>query len=362
MSLKTLFLLLFFSVHLWSDFFHLSSKKLTRLCSNPPPQWMQEQIDEDLAPFQSLGILRKDIKKTLKTVAPLVLVSIKDNKVSWSHPKDFSQDHRFARLLDLLNEAAKFVTFPDAEFPVTVLDCYDYPEYLCETHAPVFTICKQVTNHKAILWPEMRGFKSKMILKQWIKKAEQATPWEKKAPMAVWRGRSTGIFLTEYDWDSIVRVPLVFFSEKHPDLLDAKFSGTHWANMNTRRFIVDSYVSNFLRPMDQIKYKYLIAVDGNTFPSSLMWQLYAHSTVIKNRSNYIEWYHKGLKEGVHYVPYEPDCSDLEKIILSLRKNDAKAKEIAENATAYANQYLNAETAAAYLYHLLHAYAPLLKDD
>ena len=82
--------------------------------------------------------------------------------------------------------------------------------------------------------------------------------------------------------------------------------------------------------------------------------------MIKNRSDYIEWFYKGIKEDEHYVSYETDCSDLEDVILELREDDEKAHRIAKNGMRFADEYLNAECAAFYMYYLLKAYAPLLK--
>ena len=338
--------------------FNISAKRINWFKNSPPPAWMMEQIKDDIAPFLQTGIYREEMEQTMEKIPLLIRITIKDNVVSWDSAKDFSKDRRLLRSLDLMREAAEYLEFPDVQFLMTVLDCYDYPTTLNDTIAPVFTICKQRDNHKAILWPEMLGYKPRMITKDRVMQAEKDLPWRKKKPTAYWRGRSTGAYLHPYDWDAIPRAPLVLFSEKHPDLVDARFSGVHWADATTREWLRDHYVVGYTKPANQVKFKYQIAVDGNSFPTSLIWQLATESTVIKNRTNYVEWYHNGLVEDVHYVAYNMDCRDLKTVIEKLREDDEKAHQIALNATEFANTYLTVEGAAYYLYLLLKEYALL----
>ena len=352
-------LVVFLSTCCLADFFDLSEERLRYFISRPMPNWIKEQVQGDLEPFKQ-GVSKGDFDYTYHKLPVLIKIKIHSNQVSWESAKDFSQDNRLLRFLDLLNEASSVYAFPDCEFLLTVLDCFDYPENLEFTKAPVFTICKQKRNHKAVLYPEMRGFKSKMITKDWIKNVERSIPWHQKKPIAFWRGRSTGFFLRPWDWDSIYRVPLVLFSEKHPDLVDARFSGVFWSDPETRAWLVKNYVDGYSKPTKQAYYKYLVATDGNTFPSSLIWQLAANSTVIKNQSDYVEWFYKGIQDQVHYVSYETDCSDLKDVILDLIENDEKARRIAKNATRFADMYLTAEGAAFYMYCLLTQYAQLSK--
>lgn len=341
--------------------FNISEQCMDWFKNNPPPEWMLEQIKDDIEPFCKKGIYSQEIEQTMEKIPLLIRITIKDNEVSWDSAKDFSKDKRLLRSLDLIREASEYLKFPDVQFLMTVLDCYDYPTTLNDTVAPVFTICKQRDNHKAILWPEMLGYKPRMITKDRVMHAEKDIPWAKKKPTAYWRGRSTGTYLHPYDWDSIPRAPLVMFSEKHPDLVDAKFSGVHWADHATREWLRDHYVVGYTPPAKQVQFKYQIAVDGNSFPTSLIWQLATESTVIKNRTDYIEWYHRGLIEDIHYVAYDTDCRDLQKVIETLRGDDKRAHQIARNATEFATTYLTVEGAAYYLYLLLKEYASLQKD-
>lgn len=325
------------------------------------PDWMVEQIQNDLAPHRETGISIEDLEKTQASVPGLIRVTIKDNEVMWSASQDLSEHKRLQLPLDLIRAATEHAQLPDVTFLMSMLDCYDYPFALQDTQCPVFTICKLKGNNKAILWPEMKGFHGKVRWLAILKRNFEYYSWESKKEMAFWRGRSTGWHLSPRDWDYIPRMPLVLFSLRRPDLIDARFSAVFWANPDVRQIIKGEYSGSVLSPEKQLAYKYLIAVDGNTFPSSLIWQLGANSTVIKNRSDYIEWFHQGLVENTHYVSYETDCSDLESVIDFLKNNDEKARKIADNATAFANKYINYEHAALYVYLLLKEYAKLASN-
>ena len=62
------------------------------------------------------------------------------------------------------------------------------------------------------------------------------------------------------------------------------------------------------------------------FTNNLRWQ-----------SLFLEW---ELKPWVHYVPVSPDFSDLEEKVYWAINNDDKAKQIADNGSAYAAQFAN----------------------
>lgn len=50
-----------------------------------------------------------------------------------------------------------------------------------------------------------------------------------------------------------------------------------------------------IRLSEKGAYNYLIAIDGNSFPSSQKWQLLSGSVLLKNESVYIEWFDRAFK-------------------------------------------------------------------
>ena len=52
-----------------------------------------------------------------------------------------------------------------------------------------------------------------------------------------------------------------------------------------------------------------------------------------------QWFYDRLEPWVHYVPIKRDISDLEEKVNWLKANDDKARQIAEQGTLYAKNYL-----------------------
>lgn len=92
---------------------------------------------------------------------------------------------------------------------------------------------------------------------------------------------------------------------------------------------------------EQLKYKYLICLEGNDVGTSVKWSLFSNSIVIMAKPVIEGWLMEGLLEPyVHYVPLKDDFSDLEDIIKWCINNDDKCKDIAINSTKWMSQFLD----------------------
>jgi hypothetical protein len=92
---------------------------------------------------------------------------------------------------------------------------------------------------------------------------------------------------------------------------------------------------------DQIKYKYILDIDGfaSTW-SATVWKLYSGSVLLKQKSVWSQWYYDDFKEYEHYVPVENDFSDLNNQIQWCIDNDDKCKIIVSNAKKFVQERLN----------------------
>jgi hypothetical protein len=63
------------------------------------------------------------------------------------------------------------------------------------------------------------------------------------------------------------------------------------------------------------------------------------SLILKQDSPYIEHFYSSLQPWKHYVPFKKDLSDLVEKIRWAKEHDKEAREIAENAKAFARQHL-----------------------
>ena len=115
----------------------------------------------------------------------------------------------------------------------------------------------------------------------------------------------------------------------------------------------------YLSYQDQLKSKYLIVVDGNSWAFRFSNFLSTNSLVLYN-GIYTFWYSRHLKPYVHYLPFKPDFSDLTSQLEYAKNHDDEMKKSASNARAFAEKYLRRNVGECYLGLLLIEYADLLK--
>jgi serine/threonine protein kinase len=184
--------------------------------------------------------------------------------------------------------------------------------------------------------------------------------WEKKKPIAVFRGSSTGCGVTI---ETNPRLKLAYMShlgevdENGIPYLDAGI--TKW-NLRPRKVEGEKYLQTieidklpfgkigFLSPEEQTNYKYIINVDGHVSAFRLSLELVMGSVILMVDSEWEIWYKNMLKPYEHYVPIKKDLSDLIEQIKWCKKNDKKCKKIAENAEKFYFTYLQKDGIVDYL--------------
>ena len=92
---------------------------------------------------------------------------------------------------------------------------------------------------------------------------------------------------------------------------------------------------------EQLKNKFIICVEGNDFPTNLLWVFLSNSVPLMPKPIIDTWFmEENLKEWVHYVPLKNDFSDLKKKLNYCYRNLKKCKKIAINSKLYAMQFLD----------------------
>lgn len=93
--------------------------------------------------------------------------------------------------------------------------------------------------------------------------------------------------------------------------------------------------------VEQLQYKFLIAIEGNDVASNLKWAMSSNSLVMMAKPKYETWFMEGrLQEGFHYVLLKNDYSDLEEKVKYYLNNIDDAKKIIGNANEYVQQFKN----------------------
>ncbi|MCJ8332003.1 MAG: hypothetical protein MJH11_18735, partial [Lentisphaeria bacterium] len=166
--------------------------------------------------------------------------------------------------------------------------------------------------------------------------------WKKKSDKVIWRGAPTTMNnkciqnpLDEMD-SSSPRTNFVRLYHKDHNIGFHKLkSGVH----KSWKVLLKRAVSC----KGQLKYKYLISLEGNDVASGLKWQLLSNSVVIMAAPTKISWAMEDtLIPYEHYVPLNPAMDNLEEVLQWCRDNDDACQKIAEQATDYMQQFEDKE--------------------
>jgi hypothetical protein len=91
----------------------------------------------------------------------------------------------------------------------------------------------------------------------------------------------------------------------------------------------------------QLKYKFILSLEGNDVATNLKWAMSSNSLCIMPRPKFETWFMEGsLKPGIHYVEVKSDFSDLEDKILYYTEHTDEAEEIIGHANRYVQGFQN----------------------
>lgn len=165
--------------------------------------------------------------------------------------------------------------------------------------------------------------------------AASPTPWERRAPVAFWRGTTTGLPPdNKLGWRSLPRIRLCELAASHPDLIDAGLTQVVQIDDPTAEVWIGKagLLRPYAPPESFQRYKYQIDIDGNTTSwPGLFMKLLTGSAVLKvpPRNDLEQWYYDHLKPWTNFIPLAADMSDLPDKVIWLRNNDRAAQTIGE---------------------------------
>lgn len=89
----------------------------------------------------------------------------------------------------------------------------------------------------------------------------------------------------------------------------------------------------------QLKYKYIMAIEGNDVASNLKWIMSSNSIAVMPRPKYETWFMEGtLIPNHHYIEIKDDFSDLIEKVNYYEHHPEKAKAIIKNANEYVKPF------------------------
>lgn len=339
-------------------------------CPKPFEQWIDtmgcdsnySQIDKDLSIFRHVDMhsVLKEAKKRFNIPGAYSFChyAIVNNRV---YKKCYGQYVGFSIFMEeTLLTLTRKMKLPDVEF---ISNLGDWP---LENQAnpgniiPIFSWCGSETT-KDIVMPtydltesslEMMGRVMLDILS--VQGNSPVANWDQKVEQGFWRGRDS----------RMERLDLVALARSNPDLINASLTNFFFFQDKIEEYGPKaSHISFF----DFFRYKYQINIDGTVAAYRFPYLLAGDSLVLKQDSDYYEHFYGQLQPMVHYVPFKPDLSDLVEKLEWARKNDAKARKIAQNARQFVNDNLLPENIFCYYAQLLKEFStrlirPVVKEE
>jgi hypothetical protein len=196
---------------------------------------------------------------------------------------------------------------------------------------------------------------------------KQMVPWDEKNNTLIWRGSLTGADLWDVELTKTShRVRFITYGQNVMSWInktnasmvpiDAAFTDSIIADENKKREIEQLFPpADVMTPQEQLKYKYIMMIDGWTFNERL-YEFLSSGSLLFRAHIFDEWYEDMLKPWVHYVPVRFDLSDLSEKLLWARNHDEEARQISENARILSLRYLNPKFHKCYSMRMLLEYA------
>ena len=165
-------------------------------------------------------------------------------------------------------------------------------------------------------------------------------PFKNKINSICWRGTNSGDDITSNLRN--IRAQRITMVEKcyNSKSMDIGFSDMRY---NKKSKLNYDYIKSFKSLKDQLKYKFIMCVEGNDVASNLAWVLLSNSIPICPK-HYIEsWFCEGkLEPWKHYVPVKNDFSDLEDNYNKCLNDNNLCNKIILYSKLFAFQYMDRE--------------------
>lgn len=145
-------------------------------------------------------------------------------------------------------------------------------------------------------------------------------PFDKKKPIAVWRGACYQPLRKRFV-DSVQGRDFIDAQDSRPGVMG------------------ESGNKGFLPVKDQMAYRYIISLEGNDVATNLKWIMRSNSLCLMPKPKYETWFMEGsLNPGQHYVEIKNDFSDIEEKIEYFERNPSEAKSIINAANRYTKKF------------------------
>ena len=121
-------------------------------------------------------------------------------------------------------------------------------------------------------------------------------------------------------------------------------SGLSFMNAGNTAVQINGNIS-FAKPKmsirEQLKYKFVLSLEGNDVATNLKWIMSSNSVCIMPRPKYETWFKEGtLIPNYHYIEVLDDYSNIKEIFEEYLKNEKECHSIIKNANNFVGEFLN----------------------
>lgn len=140
-----------------------------------------------------------------------------------------------------------------------------------------------------------------------------------------------------------------------------KFFGNPRFDIGTIDMVKPEWKSYKISVYDHLKYKYVMALEGNDVASNLKWIMSSNSIAVMPKPFFETWFMEGtLKPNYHYIEVKPDFSDLEEKMDYYTAHPDEAQAIIDHAHEYVAQFKDKKREDIISLMVLDKYFSLLK--
>ena len=250
-----------------------------------------------------------------------------------------------------------------------------YPDCAaCFGDAPVLHYCRPIVRRQDTALVPLLGYYSDVGSPNVPVPGYDEIAEADKIPQAVWRGAPSGTRQTdgEQQWLSgiwrrwprldpagqdALRAQLSAFDRVRLVASAAGVAGINAGFAMKGNYSEDWVTANlpadmqtwFKAPMHrtrQLRFRYILAIEGNDIPSGLFWILASNSVALCGPRRWETVLDQGLEPWVHFVPVEPTAESVQARIAQLENDPALRRGIISNANAFMREATDAAFRAA----------------
>jgi hypothetical protein len=176
-------------------------------------------------------------------------------------------------------------------------------------------------------------------------------PFEEKLDIIFWRGATTGF----HDTNPTRFIFIEKWFDRH-EAIDVGFSVICQENEVYRK-----YVKEIVHPLEFLKHKYIVSLEGNDKDSGLNWKLNSNSLVLMSRPRCCSWLMETtLVPNVHYLLLKDDFSDVEEKLKWCKEHQAECLQIIKQAKEFMKQFSDNEAEEKLENIVINRYFEILK--